>query len=151
MCWYFLKVGRGIRPDLVPSHRAVRFKDPCTHFCLSQHLWCLILSKFLSVLIKPSTNKFQGHFSHYLQARGMCLQAASFLLGADWRQQGVLESSKGPSGGLGMANRLPTVIGLQYLLAPLCRGWEPRQLSSWVSLYAGQGWSPIRKAASRML
>lgn len=127
----------------MPSHQAISFKDPCTNFCLSLHLQCLILSKFLSVPIKPSTNRFQGHFSHYLQARALCSQAASFLLRAKWRQQGVLEFSKGPSGGSGMANRLLTVIGRQYLLAPLCRGWEPRQPSSRLSLYAGQGWSPI--------
>lgn len=44
-----------------------------------------------------------------------------------------------------MANRLLTVIGLQYLLVPLCRGWAPRQPSLRLSLYAGQGWSPIRE------
>lgn len=109
----------------MPSHQAISFKDPCTNFCLSLHLQCLILSKFLSVPIKPSTNRFQGYFSHYLQARALCSQAASFLLRANWRQQGVLEFSKGPSGGLGTANRLLPVIGRQYLPAPLCEGGRP--------------------------
>lgn len=137
-------MGRGIRPDLVPAHQAVSFKDPPADFCLSLHLWYLILCKFLSVPIQPLANRFQGHFSHNLQVGALCLRAASFLLGAVWRQQGVLEASKGPSGGLGMANRAATVIGLRYLLAPLCRGLEPHQPSSQVPLYAGQGWSTIR-------
>lgn len=44
------------------------------------HPWRLILSQFLSVSIKPSTNRLQGHFSHNLQAGAMCLHAASFYL-----------------------------------------------------------------------
>ena len=128
----------------MPSHQAVSFKDPCTNFCLSLHLQCSILSKLLPVPARPSTNRGQGHFSRDLLARAPCLQAAPFLLSANWRQQGVLELSKGPSGGSGMADRLLPVIRLQRLLSPLCRGGKPRQPSSPFLCMQGKGWSPIR-------
>lgn len=85
--------------DTVVSYRAVSFKDPSTAPCLSLHLWRLILSQFLSVSIKPSTDSKDTSPITCRRGQCACRQLPS-TSGPHGRQQGVLEFPKGSSGGL---------------------------------------------------